>query len=211
MGKRLVDAQELDNSLSLYQQHFRNCPRTLDEDLMFKVGDSTVSKCREYLANQPTVDVVEPCYCRECKFFRAYIDSKNGYCGHSKGLVKPFLDDFCSYAERKKEAGIMAAEYIAKDSVLEMAYRESDGCGGEYLAVTVDDVKAIPAADVAPVIHGNWEKKEFKSLIPVEYDFTGELVHHTYIEYCCDQCGRRVSNKEPYCHCGAKMDVGEEQ
>ena len=51
-------------------------------------------------------------------------------------------------------------------------------------------VKAIPAADVAPVVHGEWIDRDGKTW--------------------CSRCD--ASNKQykpPYCpHCGAKMDGG---
>ena len=54
------------------------------------------------------------------------------------------------------------------------------------------------ATDVAPVVHGQWEKtKEWA----------------TKAKYRCSVCGREIMSavkvnieKYPYCHCGAKMD-----
>ena len=50
-----------------------------------------------------------------------------------------------------------------------------------------------PAADVAPVVHGEWIIKNNE---------------HNYFEYHCSICGRVEKQEEPYCHCGAKMDGG---
>ena len=52
------------------------------------------------------------------------------------------------------------------------------------------EIKEIPAADVAPVVHGNWEYGEF------------DIPH-------CSECGKEVKPNRisPYCpNCGAKMD-----
>ena len=66
-------------------------------------------------------------------------------------------------------------------------------------AVLVEHLKNVPAADVAPVVHGRW-------LPIVSYNNT----------YKCSECGRllvditdglkMVAKQYPYCHCGAKMD-----
>lgn len=62
-------------------------------------------------------------------------------------------------------------------------------------------VDAVPAADVAPVVHGRWE----------EYDrfvcnSDGEPVAKIGVTFVCSECGREADLKEPYCHCGARMD-----
>ena len=61
-------------------------------------------------------------------------------------------------------------------------------------------VRMLKAADVAPVVHGQWEQiKEWA----------------TKAKYRCSVCGREIMSavkvnieKYPYCHCGAKMDGG---
>lgn len=50
-----------------------------------------------------------------------------------------------------------------------------------------------PAADVEEVRHGEW--------IPYFNEYKGYVT-----SYNCSLCNRRVTDKEPYCHCGAKMD-----
>jgi hypothetical protein len=60
-----------------------------------------------------------------------------------------------------------------------------------------------PAVDAEPVRHGRWEADmvtEYKTYPAYTYK-SG---------YKCSLCGRRErTNKEPYCHCGAKMDLEE--
>lgn len=61
-------------------------------------------------------------------------------------------------------------------------------------------IEALPAADVAPVVHGRWEQVKKWA---------------TKAKYRCSVCGREIMSavkvnieKYPYCHCGAKMDGG---
>ena len=65
-----------------------------------------------------------------------------------------------------------------------------------------------PAADVAEVVHGRWLEEKGQTLLPVEYDDVGKPILHDYVVYRCDRCGRTCKQKEPYCHCGAKMEGG---
>ena len=55
----------------------------------------------------------------------------------------------------------------------------------------------IPAADVAPVVHARWVSfLDGDHIMPERY-------------YRCSRCGRVESRRQPYCHCGAKMDGKE--
>ena len=70
-----------------------------------------------------------------------------------------------------------------------------------------DIISEIPAADVAPVVRGRWEKE------PSSYwRWTSSgAVAVTRTTYRCGLCGRGTAVKSNYCpHCGAKMDGGEE-
>lgn len=106
------------------------------------------------------------------------------------------------------------AEYLDRESVLVIldsflkAHEEildaPPQCNLVYHAM-----RKLPAADVAPVVHGRWIEEKKQTLIPVEFDDAGEPVLHDYVVYRCDQCGRTAGKKEPYCHCGAKMDLKE--
>ena len=53
-------------------------------------------------------------------------------------------------------------------------------------------VNESPTID--PVKHGKWEEFD------CEY---GGIPTKGYV---CSECGRAEANKEPYCHCGARMD-----
>lgn len=69
----------------------------------------------------------------------------------------------------------------------------------------IDMIEDAPAADVAPVVHGLWEKE------PSSYwRWTSSgAVAVTRTTYRCGLCGRGTAVKSNYCpNCGAKMDGG---
>lgn len=68
-------------------------------------------------------------------------------------------------------------------------------------------IEALPAADVAPVVHGLWEKEpsSFWRWTP-----SGAVVV-ARTTYRCGLCGRGTAVKSNYCpNCGAMMDGGNE-
>lgn len=89
------------------------------------------------------------------------------------------------------------AEYIRKD-VLTRVYMEK-GKDKLRLATVINELEMLPAADVAPVVHGKW-------------------VYGEDVDIQCSVCGvdaltegdyRQVKSR--YCpNCGAKMDLEEE-
>lgn len=59
------------------------------------------------------------------------------------------------------------------------------------------DIKAIPAADVAPVVHGRWVNVLLHREKPIRMDALCAL---------CSNC-KKESDRTAFCpHCGAKMD-----
>ena len=89
------------------------------------------------------------------------------------------------------------AEYIKRETAVKavMAAKWVDGSDG---AMAMEIVASPPAADVAPVVHGRWISfLDGDHIMPERY-------------YRCSRCGRVESRCQPYCHCGAKMDGGEE-
>lgn len=97
------------------------------------------------------------------------------------------------------------AEYIERDVAREYVYQylreqtvskyaTSELCfatrAGISMALEVLD--DVPAADAAPVVHGEWE-------------------YYTHTMMACSICKRHVPrHKSEYCpHCGAKMDGGK--
>lgn len=66
------------------------------------------------------------------------------------------------------------------------------------LELASNKVSKIPAADVEPVRHGRWIQ-----------DYVADADPHERIRYKCSLCGRYEEYREPYCNCGAKMDMKE--
>lgn len=105
------------------------------------------------------------------------------------------------------------AEYIDREKVLALGYwhgehPDFDNPNPDGVdAVDVSNIEAMPAADVAEVVHGQWCVSKIRSIETVFYcseckrtvtvgnDFFGEAP-------------QSVSAAYPYCHCGAKMDGG---
>ena len=87
-------------------------------------------------------------------------------------------------------------EYIEREALLGKV-RERDLC----LCVTEWDIKDAPAADVAPVVHGQWVWKQF----PIPWG-DSDLDVYTV----CSVCGCCSPGESNYCpNCGAKMDIEE--
>lgn len=85
------------------------------------------------------------------------------------------------------------AEYIKREDALEITKRTS----GDY-ATAFAEIRKIPAADVVPVVHGEWGTGRFN----LE---TGDY------EEQCSHC-RNFSKEydKPYCpNCGARMGGGD--
>ena len=58
-------------------------------------------------------------------------------------------------------------------------------------------VEKAPTADAVPVVHGRWISfLDGDHIMPERY-------------YRCSRCGRVESRRQPYCHCGAKRDGGD--
>ena len=96
-------------------------------------------------------------------------------------------------------------EYIEREAAIKaiekadytLIANDADDCKADYLR---EIIESVPAADVAPVVHGRWIEK-------------------TVPEGCryfeCSNCGahenRHTAIKGYYCwRCGAKMDGGED-
>ena len=95
------------------------------------------------------------------------------------------------------------AEYIDREALIE---RIRTDIAPFNVAMVFRHIHNIPAADVAPVVHGRWEK-------------CGNTKHKMY----CKNCGgerlfKKIKNgyflvvDSAYCpHCGAKMDGGSNE
>ena len=83
------------------------------------------------------------------------------------------------------------AEYIKRKTVIDLITRRY-----ENPEICTQEINSIPAADVAPVVHGRW----------ISFLGGDHIMPERY--YRCSRCGRVESRRQPYCHCGAKMDGG---
>lgn len=100
------------------------------------------------------------------------------------------------------------AEYINREAAIKAMEKadytaiadDADSCKTDYLR---EIIESVPAADVAPVVHGKWIRPHWKNS-----------------DYCCDcsECDGEAMHREyqwnkkgiyPICpNCGAKMDGG---
>lgn len=98
------------------------------------------------------------------------------------------------------------AEYIEREALLKNRYNIYVGFLGSVPVVNVKDIDNAPAADVAPVVHGRWEKEP--PYISVGGEYKKALI--------CSQChsffvsdGNKPWQMHNYCpNCGARMDGG---
>ena len=100
------------------------------------------------------------------------------------------------------ERGAKMGGYIKRDTAIRavMAAKWVDGSDG---AMAMEIVASPPAADVAPVVHGEWVRPHWRN---------------SNFCYDCSVCGNEVMHQEyrwrdkkiyPICPwCGAKMDGG---
>lgn len=95
------------------------------------------------------------------------------------------------------------SEYIKREQVLKLL--ESAQAWGWSMNTLYDEIQALPAADVAPVVHGRWEGW----ITPAFYglDDFGEPIYRDAAFYRCSICSRKSAIKEKFCpSCGAMMD-----
>ena len=93
------------------------------------------------------------------------------------------------------------AEYIEREAIMEFPIRK-DRCDKEHanehfifcIESVLEYVENLPAADVAPVVHGRWKK-------------SGSLLECQYCGEIYSQLGGNAGKSWNYCtNCGAKMD-----
>ena len=87
-------------------------------------------------------------------------------------------------------------EYIKKETAIKSLLNDCLGQVSYSREDAADCIFWLDTADVAPVRHGRWITKQEKDT------FAGYLY-----SYECSECGRVEQCKEPYCNCGAKMDL----
>ena len=108
------------------------------------------------------------------------------------------------------------AEYIDKEACLSILRAKANMAvlmdAAPYFEKAAQMLEKLPAADVAPVVHGRW--------IPSESDFDDDDTLFDVEEWCdwqCSACREDICYEDPmpmkllpnYCpNCGAKMDGG---
>ena len=109
-----------------------------------------------------------------------------------------------------------AIAYIREQSEeLQKAFEELGGESGIYADAYNDlaeDFHRIPAADVEPVRHGNWNIRLADEMtLCLECSICGRKVDNIDLHYLLEagEYGE-ACRRYPYCHCGAKMDLEDE-
>lgn len=78
-------------------------------------------------------------------------------------------------------------EYLKREAVIDLITRRY-----ENPEICTQEINSIPAADVAPVVHGKW--------MPFHSEAAGDIQY-------CSACEIGFDAKTDYCpNCGAKMD-----
>lgn len=73
-----------------------------------------------------------------------------------------------------------------------------------------DEMKNLPAADVAPVVHGKW--REVTRSVYCGMNKQGNPIYRDRSVYYCSKCNRKTVIKEKCCpDCGAKMDLEDDK
>ena len=95
----------------------------------------------------------------------------------------------------------MPDEYISREAAMKAANEwVSEACMAPVMRVSrlFDKLAKVPAADVPEVVHRRWISfLDGDHIMPERY-------------YRCSRYGRVESRRQPYCHCGAKMDGAAE-
>lgn len=112
------------------------------------------------------------------------------------------------YVEGKKQTMnndlIRRSLLLTVPNVRKVTEYDEGGWGMSYNAVPEEAIEKAPAVDAEPVRHGRWE-------VDMVTNYKAYPAYTYKSGYKCSLCGRRErTNKEPYCHCGAKMDGGEQ-
>ena len=107
------------------------------------------------------------------------------------------------------------AEYIEREAafnaITDLAGKASTRSAYEAIWKSARALKKIPAADVAPVVHGRWI---FGKDLPYSWGQIPKNKYHLYCSECLEQAFNRSEDNDPdfdvdtsYCpNCGAKMD-----
>lgn len=102
--------------------------------------------------------------------------------------------------------------YIKRNHALSVIKTAKDDLVSDYayaaasmLERYVEEMQKLPAADVAPVVHGEWIMTLYTTISK-----RGRVISNK--KFACSECGYSNGRKQTnYCpNCGAKMDGGAE-
>lgn len=119
--------------------------------------------------------------CRKCGHVLT-AEEKRRICDHGMELLE--AEETGEYISRKSAEGAVRDHWCDSSRMMEA-------------------IRCIPAADVAPVVHGEWIRCNASLLTHCQCG--AYPVNLAW--YRCSVCGRTAPKKEPYCHCGARMDL----
>ena len=106
---------------------------------------------------------------------------------------------FAVMERRKKKM----SDYIKREDAIKL----KDVCTDTYAdkKYFIEQLKAIPSADVEPVRHGQWIRESVGSDNSLAGYFEIAMAE-------CSECGTCIMGKPNYCpNCGAKMDEKEQE
>lgn len=102
-------------------------------------------------------------------------------------------------------------EYIERGALMVKLVRKfypviPTGSIAEHICTAIlDTINNQCAADVVEVRHGEWIPNTLEEH-GEQFPYEKIIVTFRPLDYRCSLCGRIEEFKEPYCHCGAKMD-----
>lgn len=100
-------------------------------------------------------------------------------------------------------------KFVDADKLMESLSRKKSGIANQRYTEGFNDalmrfrsmLHSETAVDVVEVVHGRWE--EYDQYV---CDSDDKPVAKIGTIFVCSQCGREENHRQPYCHCGAKMD-----
>lgn len=142
----------------------------------------------EYQENVPMEEIIDEIF-DALEEFRKFDDFKGEY-----EYYQCLLDEKCREPREPVEPAPRSVEYIERPAAIAEAERygltngSAIGRHGGIADIIAEALAAIPAADVAPVVHGTWIDR-------LDCDWT------------CSVCKHVSQAATPYCAwCGAQMD-----
>lgn len=145
------------------------------------------------------IDICKSC-CYSVKNYTSVIGTIP-YCCEKHWHCKPGSLGIDYKPKAKKEKSENKAEYIERERLKRAISADCQhlfSFDESLYDLFMIDIDEFPAADVAPVVHGRWEDDVYTD------PYGGK-----WTKYRCSLCGRIEVVKEPYCSCGAKMDLEE--